>query len=113
MSQATVKTQSDGTDNKIKGPSSGYRYVYADELIKNPEFRKKVTDKMGDWDITMVIDGFVDGPGYGGFATNDGGMRFTSGYAWLVSEGYPVQMPLPAGTRCPEGMGSEAINAAF
>ena len=70
--------------------------MYADELIGNPEFNSMVVNKVGEWGIVFLINGYVEGSGYSGRAFNDGGERFGGSSIGgpsntvLVSSGYPV-----------------------
>jgi hypothetical protein len=60
-------------------------------LLGNSQFNSKVVNKVGKWGIALLINGYVDGSGYSGRATKDGGERFDGGgNTILVSEGYPV-----------------------
>lgn len=85
---------------EVSPPDDGYRFIYGSELLANSAFKSKVNDFMGAWDIALVINGNVDGTGYGGDAFSNDGSRSDSGSVVQISEGYPMQVEgvLVAGT---------------
>lgn len=50
---------------KTLSPPDGFRYLYVDELLNNNALKIAATNKLGDWDIVNLVNGWTEGPGYG------------------------------------------------
>jgi len=75
-----------------EGIPAGYRHIFIDELIANHHlFQVDVQNYLPAWDIVACINGWTEGPGYGGKVVKDGGAR---GVGWIlfVNEDYPVYL---------------------
>lgn len=68
--------------------------MFIDELIQNEyDLQSYVQAYLGDWEIVALLNGWTDGPGYGGEVGMDGGARGGNDEiccALLVNEDYPV-----------------------
>lgn len=71
-------------------PDDGFRFIYADEIVGNSAFLSKANYFMGSWDIALLINGNIDGIGYGGEAFSNDGSRSDTGSALTISADYPV-----------------------
>ena len=73
---------------KTLSPPKGYRYLYVDELLKNSALKYEATNKLGDWDIVNLINGWTEGPEYGRKVSQDCGNR-KLGTILVISDCYP------------------------
>jgi len=73
-------------------PPSGYRYLYVDELLNNNALKIAATNKLGDWDIVEIVNGWTEGKGYGRAVVQDCGKRALNNQILVISACYPPNL---------------------
>ena len=66
-------------------PIEGFRYVFVDELQSDPNLKTKVIDEISPWAIIRLVNGFVEGKGYGGNVMRDKGDKTGVGEILMIS----------------------------
>lgn len=74
-----------------KTAPAGFRFLYADELEKNKALRSAAMKTIGKFDQVHVVNGWIEGFGYGGKVHTDCGDRDHGiNQVLLISECYPI-----------------------
>ena len=65
--------------------------MWVDELENNEDLKNEATDKLGDWEITNLVNGWTEGPQYGRKVEQDCGKREVNTIL-VISDCYPPKL---------------------